>query len=53
MWANAATQRNDSQLESDGVIVLDPGTGNQACSETGQAAAEAGATVTLASGPHH
>ena len=35
MWANAATQRNIARLVADGVIVLGPGTGDQACGETG------------------
>jgi phosphopantothenoylcysteine decarboxylase/phosphopantothenate--cysteine ligase len=35
MWANAATQRNMAQLRTDGVIVLGPGSGDQACGETG------------------
>jgi phosphopantothenoylcysteine decarboxylase/phosphopantothenate--cysteine ligase len=36
MWANPATQRNVAQLEADGVIVLGPGAGDQACGETGE-----------------
>ena len=35
MWANAANQRNVAQLAADGVVVLGPGTGEQACGETG------------------
>ena len=35
MWASAATRRNVAQLAADGVIVLGPGTGDQACGETG------------------
>ena len=35
MWANAANQRNVARLVSDGVIVLGPGSGDQACGETG------------------
>ncbi len=35
MWANAANQRNVAQLVADGVIVLGPGVGDQACGETG------------------
>jgi len=35
MWANAANQRNVAQLVSDGVVVLGPGSGDQACGETG------------------
>jgi len=35
MWANAATQRNVARLAADGVIVLGPGSGDQACGETG------------------
>ena len=36
MWANPATQRNVAQLEADGVTVLGPGVGDQACGETGE-----------------
>ena len=36
MWANAATQRNVALLERDGVVVLGPGTGDQACGEVGE-----------------
>jgi phosphopantothenoylcysteine decarboxylase/phosphopantothenate--cysteine ligase len=36
MWANAANQRNVARLVSDGVIVLSPGVGDQACGETGE-----------------
>ena len=35
MWANAANQRNVARLVADGVIVLNPGVGDQACGETG------------------
>ena len=35
MWANPATQRNVSQLRADGVHILGPGVGEQACGETG------------------
>lgn len=35
MWANPATQRNVAQLRSDGVIILGPASGEQACGETG------------------
>jgi len=35
MWEHSATQRNIQQLRSDGVLVLGPGTGDQACGETG------------------
>ena len=35
MWEHPATQRNIRQLSSDGVVVLGPGTGDQACGETG------------------
>lgn len=35
MWENAATQRNIAQLRNDGVIVLGPASGEQACGETG------------------
>ena len=35
MWLNAATQRNIAQLISDGVVVLGPDNGVQACGEEG------------------
>jgi phosphopantothenoylcysteine decarboxylase/phosphopantothenate--cysteine ligase len=35
MWENPATQRNKSQLVEDGVIVLGPASGEQACGESG------------------
>jgi phosphopantothenoylcysteine decarboxylase/phosphopantothenate--cysteine ligase len=35
MWLNAATQRNIAQLRADGVQVLGPGSGIQACGEEG------------------
>jgi phosphopantothenoylcysteine decarboxylase/phosphopantothenate--cysteine ligase len=35
MWNNAATQRNIAQLERDGIIVLGPASGDQACGEVG------------------
>jgi phosphopantothenoylcysteine decarboxylase/phosphopantothenate--cysteine ligase len=35
MWDNAATQRNVSLLRSDGVAILGPGAGDQACGEVG------------------
>lgn len=35
MWENPATQRNKSQLLQDGVTVLGPACGDQACGETG------------------
>lgn len=35
MWAAAATQRNLAQLNADGVRVLGPASGEQACGETG------------------
>ena len=35
MWANAATQRNVAQLIADGVQVLGPDSGVQACGEEG------------------
>lgn len=35
MWENAATQRNVSQLRQDGILVLGPDTGDQACGEVG------------------
>ncbi len=35
MWENPATQRNISQLKADGVCVLGPDSGEQACGEVG------------------
>ena len=35
MWENPATQRNVAQLVADGVGILGPGKGAQACGETG------------------
>jgi phosphopantothenoylcysteine decarboxylase / phosphopantothenate---cysteine ligase len=35
MWANPATQRNVAQLRADGVLVLGPDSGAQACGEIG------------------
>lgn len=35
MWENPATQRNVSQLIKDGIMMLGPGSGEQACGETG------------------
>jgi len=35
MWANPATQRNVAQLRDDGVQLLGPASGAQACGETG------------------
>ena len=35
MWGHAATQRNVVQLRADGVLVLGPAAGDQACGETG------------------
>lgn len=35
MWENAATQRNVNQLRSDGVAILGPASGDQACGERG------------------
>lgn len=36
MWENPATQRNVERLRADGVIVLGPASGDQACGEIGQ-----------------
>jgi phosphopantothenoylcysteine decarboxylase/phosphopantothenate--cysteine ligase len=36
MWENPATQRNVAQLRADGVSVLGPATGEQACGEVGE-----------------
>lgn len=35
MWLNPATQRNAAQLRTDGVTLFGPGSGAQACGETG------------------
>jgi phosphopantothenoylcysteine decarboxylase/phosphopantothenate--cysteine ligase len=35
MWQNPATQRNVAQLRRDGIIVLGPDSGDQACGEVG------------------
>jgi phosphopantothenoylcysteine decarboxylase/phosphopantothenate--cysteine ligase len=35
MWSAAATQRNVATLRADGVALLGPGSGEQACGETG------------------
>ncbi len=35
MWQNAATQRNVAQLLADGIHLLGPAAGDQACGETG------------------
>jgi phosphopantothenoylcysteine decarboxylase / phosphopantothenate---cysteine ligase len=35
MWAHPATQRNVQQLRADGVTLLGPASGEQACGETG------------------
>ena len=35
MWENPATQRNVAQLQADGVQILGPGSGEQACGEVG------------------
>jgi phosphopantothenoylcysteine decarboxylase/phosphopantothenate--cysteine ligase len=35
MWDNPATQRNVAQLRDDGIVLLGPASGAQACGETG------------------
>src|SRR6185436_18237919 len=35
MWENPATQRNTAQLRQDGITVLGPDSGDQACGEVG------------------
>lgn len=35
MWSHPATQRNIAQLRADGVHIIGPGAGDQACGETG------------------
>lgn len=36
MWENAATQRNIKQLKADGISILGPDSGEQACGEVGE-----------------
>ena len=36
MWSNPATQRNVATLRADGITLLGPASGEQACGETGQ-----------------
>lgn len=36
MWTNPATQRNIGVLKQDGIGILEPGSGEQACGEVGQ-----------------
>lgn len=36
MWSNPATQRNVAQLEADGVAIIGPDAGEQACGEVGE-----------------
>jgi len=36
MWENPTTQRNIAQLKEDGIEVIGPGCGEQACGETGE-----------------
>jgi phosphopantothenoylcysteine decarboxylase/phosphopantothenate--cysteine ligase len=36
MWANAANRRNVERLAADGVAILGPDSGDQACGETGE-----------------
>ncbi|MGG1944671.1 bifunctional phosphopantothenoylcysteine decarboxylase/phosphopantothenate--cysteine ligase CoaBC [Trinickia sp. NRRL B-1857] len=36
MWSNPATQRNVAQLRADGVVILGPDAGSQACGEVGE-----------------
>jgi phosphopantothenoylcysteine decarboxylase/phosphopantothenate--cysteine ligase len=35
MWNNPATQRNVARLQADGIVILGPGSGGQACGEVG------------------
>lgn len=35
MWDNPATQRNIAQLKTDGIVILGPASGDQACREVG------------------
>jgi phosphopantothenoylcysteine decarboxylase/phosphopantothenate--cysteine ligase len=36
MWENPATQRNVAQVQADGVVLLGPDSGEQACGEVGE-----------------
>jgi phosphopantothenoylcysteine decarboxylase/phosphopantothenate--cysteine ligase len=36
MWINSATQRNVAQVRGDGVVILGPASGEQACGEVGE-----------------
>ncbi len=36
MWTHPATQRNANQLRADGVVLIGPGEGDQACGENGE-----------------
>ncbi|MFN3885209.1 MAG: bifunctional phosphopantothenoylcysteine decarboxylase/phosphopantothenate--cysteine ligase CoaBC [Rhodocyclaceae bacterium] len=36
MWANPAAQRNIAQLRGDGIVILGPASGEQACGEIGE-----------------
>ncbi|WP_131110738.1 bifunctional phosphopantothenoylcysteine decarboxylase/phosphopantothenate--cysteine ligase CoaBC [Sulfuricystis thermophila] len=36
MWINPATQRNVAQVRGDGVVILGPASGEQACGEVGE-----------------
>ncbi|MEM6708542.1 MAG: bifunctional phosphopantothenoylcysteine decarboxylase/phosphopantothenate--cysteine ligase CoaBC [Pseudomonadota bacterium] len=58
MWGHRATQRNRAQLEADGVVLLGPAAGEQACGDVGpgrmvepQAIAEALDTATALAQP--
>jgi phosphopantothenoylcysteine decarboxylase/phosphopantothenate--cysteine ligase len=57
MWHNAATQRNAARLIADGVAILGPGSGEQACGEVGdgrmQEPAEIFAAVVASRQPKH
>lgn len=55
MWERSATQRNVAQLEADGVEILGPASGDQACGEVGMGrmleAADIAAAVSAKLGP--
>jgi phosphopantothenoylcysteine decarboxylase/phosphopantothenate--cysteine ligase len=55
MWDNPATRRNVAQLRSDGVVILGPASGDQACGEVGMGrmleAAEVAEAVTVQLAP--
>ncbi|MBU6468093.1 MAG: bifunctional phosphopantothenoylcysteine decarboxylase/phosphopantothenate--cysteine ligase CoaBC [Betaproteobacteria bacterium] len=47
MWAQPSTQRNIEQLKQDGVLIVGPASGNQACGEVGEGRMEEPETIML------